>query len=179
MPQHRPLRHWEIDREWTKTVGALLIPRSVCNKYSLPPPSLSTEYPGDTQDRVCKRDMKTGSINPANWETQVADRSSWRTATRTGIRVSERRRREQWEEKKEHKKQMAEITAEPGAKTFKYSHCIRVCGSRIGLFSQSRRCSNPSDTLWAHKQPIVSRDRSRPTTKTNRHASTHVVLIFQ
>ena len=61
---------------------------------------------------VCKRDMKTDSINPAN-----CDR--WRG--------------EQWEEKDERKKQMAETTAEPRAKIFKCSNCSRVCGSRVGL----------------------------------------------
>ena len=35
-PQHRPLWHWENEREWTKTVGAMIIPRYVCNKYNLP-----------------------------------------------------------------------------------------------------------------------------------------------
>ena len=99
--------------------------------------------------------MQTGSINSANLETQAADSSSWRTAIRTCIRASERRRREQWEEKKQHKKQMAETTAERGAKTFKYS-----CGSRIGLYSHSRRCSNPD---WHNMgaQPIVFRDRRK------------------
>ena len=53
------------------------------------------------------------------------------------------RRREQWEEKKERKKQMAETTAEPGAKIFKCSNCNRICGSRIGLHCHSKRCSNP------------------------------------
>ena len=70
----------------------------------------------------CNRDMKTVSINPANWETQAADPSSCRTAIRTCIRMSERLRREKWKEKKEHKKQTAETTAEPGAKTFKCSN---------------------------------------------------------
>jgi len=43
----------------------------------------------------------------------------------------------------QHKEQMGETTAEPGAKTFKCSNCITVCGSRIALYSHSRRCSNP------------------------------------
>ena len=55
---------------------------------------------------VCKCDSKTRSINPANWETQDSDLTSWMTAIRTRIRTSERLRREQWEEKKVHKKQM-------------------------------------------------------------------------
>ena len=114
---------------------------------------------------VCQRDMKTGSINPANWETQATDRSSWRTAIGTCIRTNERRRREQWDKKKEHKKQMAETTAEPGAKTFKYSNCSRVCGSMIGLYSHSRCCSN-LDSHTTGAQPIVSRDRRGPTTTT-------------
>ena len=92
---------------------------------------------------VCKRGMKTGNINSAKWETQAADRSSWRTAIRTSIHTSDKGRREQWGEKKEHKKQMAETTAEPGAKTFKCSNCNRVCDSTIGLYSHSRHCNNP------------------------------------
>ena len=85
---------------------------------------------------VRKRDMKTGSINPANSETQAADR------IRTCIRTSERQRRELWEEK-ECRKQMAETNLEPGVKTFKCSNRNRVCGSKIGLYSHIRRCSNP------------------------------------
>jgi len=92
---------------------------------------------------VCKDVTKAGCTNPANWETQAADRSSWKTATRTCIRTSERLRREQWEEKSEHKKQMAETTAEHSAKIFKCNNCNRVCGSMIGLYSHSRRCSDP------------------------------------
>ena len=34
---------------------------------------------------VCKRDMKTGNINLANWEATAADRSSWRLAVKAGI----------------------------------------------------------------------------------------------
>ncbi len=30
---HQPLWRWEIEREWTKTVGAMLMPRYVCKKY--------------------------------------------------------------------------------------------------------------------------------------------------
>ena len=52
---------------------------------------------------------QTGSINPENWETQGADRSSWTTVIRTSIRTNERRRRE---ESKDRKKQMAETTAD-------------------------------------------------------------------
>ena len=65
----------------------------------------------------------------------------------------------------QHKKQMGETTAEPRAKTFTCSHCIRVCGSMIGLYSQSRRCSN-RDWHTMGAQPIVSRDRRRSTTTT-------------
>ena len=65
----------------------------------------------------------------------------------------------------QHKKQMRETTAEPRAKTFTCSHCIRVCGSRIRLYIQSRRCSN-RDWHTMGAQPIVSRDRRRPTTTT-------------
>ncbi|KAK4307313.1 hypothetical protein Pmani_020917 [Petrolisthes manimaculis] len=34
---------------------------------------------------VCKRDLKAGDINPANWETVAADRNGWRLAVRAGV----------------------------------------------------------------------------------------------
>ena len=73
-----------------------------------------------------------------------------------------RRRWEQWEEKKEHKKQVAETTAEPGAKTFKWSNCDRVCDSRIRLYSLSRLCSYQTGHTMG-VPPTVSRDRRTPT----------------
>ena len=69
----------------------------------------------------------------------------------------------------QHKKQMGETTAEPDAKTFKCSHCIRVCGSRIGLYSQSRRCSNPSDTLWAHNPLSLETNNNNNNNIHNKH----------
>ncbi|KAK4321136.1 hypothetical protein Pmani_008041 [Petrolisthes manimaculis] len=56
---------------------------------------------------VCKRDLKAGNINPANWETVGADRNFWRLAVRAGLQRSEQRREDQWEKRKEHKQQRA------------------------------------------------------------------------
>ena len=65
---------------------------------------------------VCKRDMKTGNINPADWEATAADRSSWRLAVKAGIQTSELKREEQWEEKRQRRRQRAaSASTEPGA----------------------------------------------------------------
>ena len=56
---------------------------------------------------VCKRDMKTGNINPTDWEATAADCSSWRLAVKAGIQTSELKREEQWEDKRQHRRQRA------------------------------------------------------------------------
>ena len=94
---------------------------------------------------VCKRDMKTGNINPADWEATAADRSSWRLAVKAGIQTSELKREEQWEEKRQRRRQRAaSASTEPGA-VYTCSNCNKACRSRIGLYSHSRRCKSTTD----------------------------------
>lgn len=52
---------------------------------------------------TCKRDMKSGCIDPTNWEALAADRSKWRAAVRTAVRHREEQRGEQWEEKRKRR----------------------------------------------------------------------------
>ena len=84
---------------------------------------------------VCKQDMKTGNINPADWEATAADHSNWRLAVRVGIQTSELNRVEQWEEKRQRRRQrVASASTEPGA-VYTCSNCNKACHSRIGLYS--------------------------------------------
>ena len=94
---------------------------------------------------VCKRDMKTGNINPADWEAKATDRSSWRLAVKAGIQTSGLKKEEQWEEKRQRRRQRAaSASTEPGA-VYTCSNCNKACCSRIGLYSHSRRCNLPTD----------------------------------
>ncbi len=42
---------------------------------------------------VCKRDLKAGSLNPADLEAATTDHVSWRLAVRTSVKLSEGRER--------------------------------------------------------------------------------------
>ncbi|KAI8510866.1 hypothetical protein Bbelb_117820 [Branchiostoma belcheri] len=65
---------------------------------------------------VLKRDMKAGGIDQTSWETVAADRSRWRQAVKTGVKTN----------------------------VFTCVNCGKVCRSRIGLYSHSRRCMKTS-----------------------------------
>ena len=94
---------------------------------------------------VCKRDMKTGNINTADWEATAADRSSWRLAVKAGIQTSELKSEEQWEEKRQRRPQRtASASTEPGA-VYTCCNCNKACRSRIGLYSHCRRCNSTTD----------------------------------
>ena len=94
---------------------------------------------------VCKRDMKTGNINTADWEATAADRSSWRLAVKASIQTSELKSEEQWEEKRQRRWQRtASASTEPGA-VYTCSSCNKACRSRIGLYSHCRRCNSTTD----------------------------------
>ncbi|KAK4323051.1 hypothetical protein Pmani_006235 [Petrolisthes manimaculis] len=94
---------------------------------------------------VCKRDLKVGNINPANWETVAADCNGWSFAVRAGLQRSEQRREDQWEKRRERRQQRAAAApTEPGA-DYICSKCNRACRSRIWLYSHSRRCNSTTD----------------------------------
>ncbi|PIK38096.1 hypothetical protein BSL78_25071 [Apostichopus japonicus] len=90
---------------------------------------------------TCKRDMKSGCIDPTNWEALAADRSKWRAAVRTAVSHREEQRGEQWEEKRKrrHHRGIPLLDNSTSFSGFTCSSCNRACGSRIGLFSHSKR----------------------------------------
>ena len=96
---------------------------------------------------VCKRDLKFGTIHPADLESTAADRDTWRLTVKSSIQLCERRREDQWEEKRQCRRQRAASVAvlDEADAGFTCSKCNRICRSRIGLFSHSRRCHSTTD----------------------------------
>ena len=92
---------------------------------------------------VCKRDLKTCSISPGNLESATADRTLWRSTVKAGVKQAELKRESQWEVKRTRRQQRLQSAPIPPTPTndFTCAKCQRVCGSRIGLHSHSRRCS--------------------------------------
>ncbi|XP_067872343.1 uncharacterized protein [Heterodontus francisci] len=88
---------------------------------------------------VCKRDMKSCDIDHKSWESVASDRQSWRADIKAGLKCGESKRLSSWQEKRQKRKGRANcVTAL--TTNFICSTCGRVCHSRIGLYSHSRRC---------------------------------------
>jgi len=87
---------------------------------------------------VCKKDMKTASININNWESCADDRSAWRLAVRQGTQKAEEMRNTNLDAKRARRKANQKHPQQASAYTC--SKCNRDCHSRVGLFSHSRRC---------------------------------------
>ena len=95
---------------------------------------------------VLKRDLKAGGIAQAVFEALAADRSGWRYTTESAIKTAEPKREEQCEEKRARRRQRAETSTAPlDDNVFTCSNCNRVCHSRIGLYSHSRRCNSTTN----------------------------------
>ena len=104
---------------------------------------------------MLKRDLKAGGIAPAGFEALAADRSRWRYTTESAIKIAEQKREEQWEEKRARRRQRAETDTAPlDDNAFTCSNCDRVCRSRIGLYSHSRRCSSTTDWQLQAQTPL-------------------------
>lgn len=97
---------------------------------------------------TCKRDLKAGGFHIKDLETATSDRQAWRATTRHITKAAEERRNARWEEKRKRRKELAE-SAPPQTAGQEQSHvcgtCGRVCGSRIGLYSHTRRCSSTTN----------------------------------
>ena len=92
---------------------------------------------------VCKRDLKAGGLNPPDLESAASDRDSWRITTQAVTKEAEERRDTRWGEKRLRRQQRL-LSAPPATQrqAFTCSGCSRTCGSRIGLYSHTRRCSS-------------------------------------
>ena len=120
-------------------------PKTFC-MASLPLRSRPTGRPTLRYKDVLKRDLKAGGIAPTGFEALAADRSGWRYTTESAIKTAEQKREEQREEKRARRRQRAETDTAPlDDNAFTCSNCNRVCRSRIGLYSHSRRYNSTTD----------------------------------
>ena len=90
---------------------------------------------------ACKRDMKALNIDPRDWEELAADRPKWRATLTTHLKTSEKHMSAAAEEKRAKRKESQLQTSVDCDTPHRCKKCGKACGSRIGLFSHSRRCS--------------------------------------
>ena len=115
---------------------------------------------------VCKRDMKALGININSWEDLAADRTSWRSTLQKQLQTGEEKLLAAAAEKRARRK---ETSANRPESIHICDLCGRDCHSRIGLYSQNRRCSSRANSLDLHgqmKYAMVSHERRWPTTTT-------------
>ena len=86
---------------------------------------------------VCKRDMKAINIDPNAWEQLAADRPQWRYRLKQHLKRGEEELHSKTARKRDARKLRATV---PVATTYRCTQCGRVCHSRIGLQSHTRRC---------------------------------------
>ena len=92
---------------------------------------------------TCKQDLKSCQIPPENLEQMTNNRTYWRSITSTGIKASEASRVRLREERRTRRKQ-SQLAANHSPNTnshFICRGCKKICHSRIGLHSHSRRCT--------------------------------------
>ena len=92
---------------------------------------------------LCKRDLKDLNVDLTTWETSASDRSTWRQLTRRALSRSEDSLRLRNEERRRKRKTQTTEQHETG---FTCSKCGKICLSRIGLHSHTRRCSRTSQS---------------------------------
>ena len=100
---------------------------------------------------VCKRDMKACGIDANTWEGHAADRSKWKSLTRRCLAEGEQNIRTLLDEKRRSRKESQRRAHDDNVvpddvPVFTCQGCSRVCRSRIGLYSHSRRCSSNTST---------------------------------
>ena len=93
---------------------------------------------------VCKRDMRTGDIGLSEWESIAVNRNDWRQRIReAAIRVEEKHNQTRSSRIVQNRAAQGQgQTQLRSGGNFTCPTCGRVCLSRIGLFSHSRRCSS-------------------------------------
>ena len=95
----------------------------------------------------CKRDLQSAYIDTNSWAALASQRSTWRTAVKSGVRRAE--------EDRHNKRTCLQLKRKASilqpVTPFSCNTCSKDCHSRIGLFSHRRSCNstirrNPSST---------------------------------
>ena len=91
---------------------------------------------------ACKRDMRGCPINTDGWEQLASNRPKWRQTVKSGVAAADAKRSEMAADKRDRRNYSASSTPGSTESSHVCSTCGRVCKSRIGLFSHSRRCGS-------------------------------------
>lgn len=94
---------------------------------------------------VCKRDLKSCRVDPADLEKAASIRTNWRSTVKSGILQAEERRESQREEARTRRRQRLQSAPDTTTTSFTCNKCQRTSRSRIGLYSHSRRCASTTD----------------------------------
>ena len=102
---------------------------------------------------VSKRDLKACGIELRSWECTAADRNLWRATTSAGVQRIDAIRME-------HRTgQHSQVRISHPQQTRTCTLCGKVCLSKIGLYSHSRRCNaRRDDRLQCNVPSMVLRD---------------------
>jgi methionyl-tRNA synthetase len=117
------------------------IPKDILNG-ELATGSRPTGRPALRYNDVCKKDLKSCNINPADFETTSSDRSSWRKNVKTGFKQAEEKREIQSKERKSRQQQRTQPFIASTVVTATDHTCIKCgkrCSSRIGLCSPTNK----------------------------------------
>ena len=94
---------------------------------------------------VCERDMKSTGLNLETWEALANDGKFWRAEMRKALLAGEQHITLAAEEKRVKRKASCELSKTLREAQFVRQNCSRICKSRIGLFSHSKRCTQPTE----------------------------------
>ena len=90
---------------------------------------------------IYKRDLQDNAIETDNWEKVAADRCTWKSEVKKGLKNFECNMIQQAEQKRLRTK--LQQHAEKIPSSYKCEQCGRDCHSRIGLCSHRRSCKVP------------------------------------
>ena len=97
---------------------------------------------------VCKRDLKALSIDELSWESLADDRDVWRNTLHRQLKECEDQMKDKAAEKRalrKEKERNRTTVPSSGSDSLQCGYCNRICGSRIGLYSHTRSCSNRAE----------------------------------
>ena len=89
---------------------------------------------------ACKRDLTSCQIDPETWEQIALNRPAWRHAVKSGMAAADERRNVLAAEKRSRRKDREALNPAPLNSEFHCDSCGRICLSRKGLFSHSKKC---------------------------------------
>ena len=95
-----------------------------------------------TASRTYARETKACNMDVDGWEELARNHTIWMQEVRRGLKRGKEKLHEMAEERHRHRK--SNQCRDRSESSFICTTCSRDCHSRVGLYSHSRRCSNPN-----------------------------------